>query len=88
MTTVEVTLDESTAAFVEEERKARGFDTSAEYIQFVLAEKQLTADPKRLEALLLEGLASGPGEIVDEGFWQQFELKHLGRVLDHSEDVA
>jgi len=86
MTTLEITLDESTAEFVERQSRARGFGSPAEYIQFVLTEEKVSAERGRLEQQLLEGLDSGPSVVVDNEFWERFELEHFGKKLT-KEDV-
>ena len=86
MTTVEITLDDDMADFVEQERQAKGFESTAEYVRSLVVQKQLLADRERVESLLLEAVNSGPTMIVDDEYWERFEREHFGRVLGDGDE--
>jgi antitoxin ParD1/3/4 len=66
MTTMNISLPESLKAFVDEQVAGQGYGSSSEYVRELIRRER---DRQRLRALVLEGLESGPGEIVDEAFF-------------------
>jgi antitoxin ParD1/3/4 len=58
MTTVTISLPDSLKAFVEAQLATKGFGNVSEYFRSLLTEAQEKEQDARLEALLLEGLAS------------------------------
>ena len=65
MTTMNVSLPTAMKSFVDEQVKLRGYQSSSEYIRDLLRREQ---DHERLRSLLTEGLASGPGRILDDAY--------------------
>jgi antitoxin ParD1/3/4 len=61
METLTITLPEDCVAFLREQAEARGSSVDA-YIDALTREARTRAAKKRLEALLIEGLESGPAE--------------------------
>lgn len=61
MTTVTISMPESLKGFLEREVAEKGYGNTSEYIRELLRGAQKRAADERLEALLLEGLDSGPG---------------------------
>ncbi len=62
MATMNISLPDEMKAFVEEQAAQKGFGTVSEYLRAMIREEQeRTATQERLDALLLEGLDSGPG---------------------------
>jgi antitoxin ParD1/3/4 len=66
MTTMNISLPESLKAFVDEQVAAQAYGSSSEYVRELIRKER---DRQRLRALVLEGLESGPGEVVDEAFF-------------------
>lgn len=58
MTTITISLPDSLKAFVETEVDTKGYGNVSEYFRTLLRDAQAKAQDARLEALLLEGLAS------------------------------
>jgi antitoxin ParD1/3/4 len=58
MTTITISLPESLKEFVEVQLATKGFGNVSEYFRSLLREAQAKEQEARLEALLLEGLAS------------------------------
>ncbi len=58
MTTITISLPESLKAFFDAQLATRGFGNVSEYFRSLLREAQAKEQEARLEALLLEGLAS------------------------------
>ena len=75
MTTVTVSMPDSLKDFIETEVATKGYGNVSEYIRGLLRSAQTKAEEDRLESLLLEGLASGPGKEVTPEFWREFRLK-------------
>jgi antitoxin ParD1/3/4 len=63
MNKVTVTLPEPLAAFVEERVASEGYGGPDEYLRELIRRDR---DRHRLRGLLVEGAASGQGEIVDD----------------------
>ncbi len=58
MTTITISLPESLKEFVDVQLATKGFGNVSEYFRSLLREAQAKEQEARLEALLLEGLAS------------------------------
>lgn len=58
MATITISLPESLKEFVDSEVSTKGFGNVSEYFRGLLRDAQSKAEAARLEALLLEGLAS------------------------------
>lgn len=71
MSTVTISLPESLKAFVEEQVATKGYGNVSEYFRSLLREAQAREADARLEALLLEGLASGNPVHADKRFWSE-----------------
>ena len=67
-----ISLPESMRAFVDEQVSARGYGTSSEYVRELIRKDQ---DRQHLRTLLLEGAASAPGTIADEGYFDELRDK-------------
>ena len=63
MATVTISLPESLKSFVESQLATKGFGNVSEYFRSLLRDAQAKEQEARLEALLLEGLASCPATI-------------------------
>jgi antitoxin ParD1/3/4 len=80
MTTVTVSFSESMMQFVDAQVASKGFSDANEYIRSLAHEAQEREADARLEALLLEGLASGDPIPVDENFWTDLRKEAEQRV--------
>jgi antitoxin ParD1/3/4 len=85
MTTVTISLPDSLKAFIDQQLATKGYGNVSEF-RSLLREAQKEEQDARLEALLLEGLASGGGIPVTPAFWKDLKLearniaaKHKGR---------
>ena len=58
MTTVTISLPDSLKAFIDSQLATKGYGNVSEYFRSLLREAQAKEEEGRLEALLLEGLAS------------------------------
>jgi antitoxin ParD1/3/4 len=80
MATVTISLPESLKAFVETQLAMKGFGNVSEYFRSLLREAQEKEHDARLEALLLEGLAS-KSIPLDDQFRRGVESK-VEQILD------
>lgn len=70
MTSLNISLPESLKAFVEKQVDEAGYSTPSEYVRELLrADRKRRAD-ERIEALVMEGLNSGPGVLADAKYWK------------------
>jgi antitoxin ParD1/3/4 len=74
MTTVTISLPDSLKEFVDKQLVAKGYGNVSEYFRSLLREAQAKEEDARLEALLLEGLASKSIPLNDD-FWNGLEAK-------------
>ena len=84
MATVTISLPDSLKAFVETQLATKGYGNVSEYFRTLLREAQAKEEEARLEALLLEGLAS-KSVPLDAQFRQGLEAQVL-RILDRHKD--
>ena len=68
MGTMNISLPDSLKSFVEEQRSARGYGTSSEYIRELIRKER---DREHLRSLLLEGAASEPTVHADGRFFEE-----------------
>jgi antitoxin ParD1/3/4 len=86
MTTITISLPDSLKAFVETQLATRGYGNMSEYFRGLLREAQEKEREARLEALLLEGLAS-KSIPLDAEFRQGLKAK-VEKILDKYKDRA
>jgi antitoxin ParD1/3/4 len=72
MSTMNISLPESLRAFVDEQVSVRGYGTSSEYVRELIRKDQ---DRQHLRNLLLEGAASPPGKVADDGYFDGLREK-------------
>lgn len=80
MTTVTISLPESLKEFIDAEVQTKGYGNVSEYVRGLLRAAQAKDADARLEALLLEGLASGKDIALTQDFWQELK-SDAGRIL-------
>jgi antitoxin ParD1/3/4 len=83
--TVTISLPESLKAFVEKEVATKGFGNVSEYFRTLLRDAQERDAKARLEAALLEGLASGTPKSVDKAFWTDLRGEAQRLIREHAE---
>ncbi len=67
-----VSLPEELKHFVDERVATRGFGTSSEYVRELLCREQ---DRQHLRKLVLDGMASGRGQLADAACFQSLREK-------------
>ena len=80
MATMNISLPDSLKTFIDDEVADKGFGTSSEYIRSLVRKEQQV---ERLRALLLEGRNSGPGQPVDDVYFERLRQ----RARDHAAET-
>jgi antitoxin ParD1/3/4 len=80
MTTLNISLPDSMRTFIEEKVAQGGYSTASEYIRQLVRDDQKRGAQERLEALLMEGLESGPSIEVTDEYWANKKAALLKRV--------
>jgi antitoxin ParD1/3/4 len=80
MTTVTISMPESLKQFLDREVENKGYGNVSEYMRELLRQAQAKEANARVEALLLEGLASGDGIPLTPKFWQELRMD-AGKIL-------
>jgi antitoxin ParD1/3/4 len=83
MTTVTISLPDSLKEFVDKQLATKGYGNVSEYFRSLLREAQAKEEDARLEALLLEGLAS-KSIPLDDDFWNRLEAKTEKIIAKHA----
>jgi len=84
MTTVTISLPESLKAFIDEQLATKGYGNVSEYFRTLLREAKDREEDARLEALLVEGLASGGDDILlNREFWKDLKAEAVDLARKH-----
>ena len=84
MTTVTISLPESLKTFIDDQVAAKGYGNVSEYFRTLLREAQERESEARLEALLVEGLASGGKDIpLNPAFWKDLKAEAMDLARKH-----
>ena len=84
MTTITISLPDSLKAFVDTQLATKGYGNVSEYFRSLLRDAQTKEQEARLEALLLEGLATNSIPL-DADFRARLEAK-VEQILDRHKD--
>lgn len=80
--TMHISLPDSLKQYVKEQVAEEHYSNPSDFIRALVREHQKRRDEKRLEQMVLEGLASGPGVTVGTPEWEEF-LKKLQARIEH-----
>lgn len=69
--TITLTLPSGLKKWLDSEAKAKGKKDQADYVRELLEREKRRVTRKQLEALLEEGLDSGPSRPADEAMWKR-----------------
>lgn len=83
MTTVTISLPQSLKAFVAKQIKRQGYGNVSEYFRTLLRKAQEQQTDARLEALLIEGLDSGPDAELTREFWKDLKSQAAHLLKKH-----
>ena len=86
MTTLTISLPDSLKAFIDSQVASKGYGNVSEYVRGLLRGAQAKEENARLEALLLEGLASRRLPLDDE-FRSRLEAKVAQAIERHKDRV-
>lgn len=75
-----ISLPDSLKRFVQEQVEKEHHSSPSRYIRTLIREEQKRQDEKRLESMILEGLASGPGVTAGTPEWEEFWKGIYARV--------
>jgi antitoxin ParD1/3/4 len=76
MTTVTISLPESLKTFIDEQLATQRYGNVSEYFRSLLRDAQEREEEARLEALVLEGLASGGEDLpLSKTFWTELRAE-------------
>jgi antitoxin ParD1/3/4 len=84
MTTVTISLPESLKTFIDEQLATKGYGNVSEYFRSLLRAAQEHEEDARLEALLVEGLATGGKDIpLTREFWKDLKAEAMDLAKKH-----
>lgn len=84
MTTVTISLPDSLKSFIDEQLATKGYGNVSEYFRSLLRDAQTRQEDARLEALLVEGLATGGSDIpLTREFWNDLKAEALDLARKH-----
>jgi antitoxin ParD1/3/4 len=67
MGTMNISLPDDMKEFIARETAERGYGTASEYVRDLVRREQ---DRQKMRALILEGMASGPGPVADDAYFE------------------
>jgi antitoxin ParD1/3/4 len=82
MTTMNISLPDSMRAFIEQKIAQGGYSTASEYVRQLVREDQKRAAQERLEALLIDGLDSGPSHEMTKNDWEELRRRVWQRHVE------
>jgi antitoxin ParD1/3/4 len=82
MTTITISLPDSLKKFVDAQLSNKGYGNVSEYFRSLLRDAQVKEQDERLQALLLEGLASDRIPLTKE-FWTDFKAEAAQLLATH-----
>jgi len=71
MASLNISLPKTLREYIEDRVREDGYSTPSEYLRSLIREDQKRKAVGRIEALLLEGLASGEPIEVNQAFWRK-----------------
>ncbi|MBZ0253906.1 MAG: type II toxin-antitoxin system ParD family antitoxin [Candidatus Methylomirabilis sp.] len=80
MATLNISLPDEMRAFVDEQASGGSFSTPSEYVRHLIREDRKRIAREKLEALLLEGLDSGPMEEMTPQDWADIRAEVAERI--------
>jgi len=78
--TMHISLPDTLKRFVQERVEKEHYSNPSDYIRTLIREEQKRQDERRLESMLLEGLASGQGLTLGTPEWEAFWTKIQARA--------
>ncbi len=73
ITTINISLPKKLRASMERKIRRQAYASASEYVRDLIRKDLQAQAIEQVDQLLLEGLNSGPGEPIDESFWQELK---------------
>jgi antitoxin ParD1/3/4 len=80
MTSLNISLPEPLKKYIERQTRQGGYSTPSEYMRDLIRADQKQRARERIEALLLEGLGSGPSIEMTSGGWADIRREGSKRM--------
>lgn len=80
MATMNISLSEPLKAFVDEEVREGGYSSTSDYVRDLIRQHQRRKAEEFLRQLIAEGLASGPAEPLEPGFFDTLREQARARA--------
>jgi len=77
MATMNISLPDSLKSFAQQ-RATSDFSNPSDYIRALIRADKMRFQEEQLERALLEGLASGSPQTIDDEFWSRLKQKAAG----------
>ena len=89
MATMNISLPDTMREYVEDRIQREGYSTASEYFRALVREDRKRMAHEKLEALLVEGIESGPSVEATPEFWSQLRAdlveRHPNRAVDDTQ---
>jgi len=79
MASLNISLPKTLREYVEGEVEQGGYSTPSEYVRSLIREDQKRKSAERIEALLLEGVASGEPVEATPAYWRKKRARLVAR---------
>jgi antitoxin ParD1/3/4 len=79
MTSLNISLPQELKNYIEQQTQ-QGYSTPSEYVRELIREDQKRRAKEKLDALLMEGLNSGPPLAADAQFWEELRKEARARL--------
>ncbi len=87
MATMNISLPDDLKAFVKDQATKRGFGTVSQYMSAIIREQQQQqSERERLDALLLDGLDSGPGTPMTRKDWEHIKREGKKKIAERKRE--
>ncbi len=84
MTTVTISLPDSLRTFIDEQLPTKGYGNVSEYFRSLLRDAKDREENAQVEALLVEGLATGGDDIpLSREFWNELRTEAMDLAKKH-----
>lgn len=80
MATMNISLTDPLKQFVDEEVREGGFASTSDYMRDLIRQRKRAKAEELLRSLIAEGLASGPAEPLEPGFFDK--MRETARARD------
>ena len=88
MTTLNISLPDTLGEFVQERVTRDGYDTASDYLRDLIHEDQRRKAQEKLDALLQEGLDSGPATPMTSQDWAEIRLEVRRRGAEQARQMS